>query len=273
MPNDYLIAYNKYHKYIDFLKDESVTIINSLNSHFWYRYIPTNVKSYSDDYLNKFLKGRMVNLPIFNFYDIQGYEILSNFEEFTSTKELTNIALWTLSALIYNSKNKSDIRYGKEIEILHEANPRNGRLDVVIKSNKSILIIETKVTLRKLLDENRFTIQMKNYSEEIQRQKSIFPQNPLLVLEIGGYESDLYPLNHPDCLTNNVGNITSDFYNKILSNNIKFISANALWCLVEKSLYWEDTLFQWLSDPKVFGILTGGLVIYKNNEFIIDPVF
>src|SRR3989344_1569178 len=127
----------------------------------------------------------------------------------------------------------SDLRLGRELEINQDNNPRDGRLDVVAVRDKKTIVIETKTDLKSLLNENRFTYQITGYTKECLKytEKYLNSKDLLVLLAIGGEETDLFPSGHPDCTTGNVGNISKLFYDKIEKENIKFISANAIWSI------------------------------------------
>jgi hypothetical protein len=205
-------------------------------------------------------------------------ESFSRFENYTKKDEVNNIALWILSSLKYCSVG--NIKLGKELEINQENNPRDGRLDVVAIKEKAVLVIETKTDTRSLLAENRFTSQINSYTEECLKYTEMYlrSSNVLVLLAVGGEETDLYPTGHPDCITGNVGDISKIFYEKVISNNIKFISANALWSLVSykhltnKNVDIFNLLEKVFSNKEVVGLLSGGIVKKSDSGILLEKI-
>ena len=224
----------------------------------------------------KIFSGKRVILP--------GYSTLErrhgSFEDFTSINETEHIALWVLSAIKFLSSKKPII--GKEIEIANSSNPRDGRLDVCAKCNSKVLVLETKTTFSSLMRENRYRIQIPEYYEECNKvirsyNEEDAPLHLLLYLVIGGPETDLYPPDHNEC-TQRVGDKSSEFYAEIVQNNIKFISANAIWVLVlhsilnGKKICWDLLFPKLFFNNNVVGLLTAGIVIKQNENFVIQPI-
>lgn len=235
-----------------------------------------------DQYLHKFFRGRCISLPTFRIGE-RSFNKFSDFEKFTSCDEVNNISLWALECLNFLSFfNK--VRLGKELEIEIQNNPRNGRLDVVGLSDDLLLVLEAKVDLTKLLSENRYLQQIPNYLAECDELIDKYNKNnssnvrTFVVLLVGGKETDMYPPGHIDCTTGMVGNIAKNFYLSIEKNNIKFISANALWALAEcaninNNLPWFGLIRKIFSDENNVGFLTGGLVRKVNDGFQIENIF
>ena len=98
-----------------------------------------------------------------------------------------------------------------------------------------------------------------------------------LSLLVGGSETDLYPPQHTDC-TSIVGDKAKKFYNDIENNQIKFVSANALWILgingifSDSKICWDLLFPEIFSDSNVIGIITEGLIKKHNSDFIIEPI-
>src|SRR3989344_4074892 len=231
--NKYTISYPDYKNFRSILTNtykQTKEFINPL-----YFFLPTNKKVDKFNkkiFLYSIFSGRIISLPHFNIVepDIEKYERL---EEFTKRDEVNNIALWVLAAIKYLSSS-SDLLIGKELEIIQSENPRDGRLDDVAIKEKTVLIFETKTDLRSALAENRFLYQIPNYTKECLKLMNEYRKGGVthVLLGIGGEETDLFPPGHPDCTTGNVGDMSKIFYDKILEKNIRFISANALWCLI-----------------------------------------
>ena len=227
-----IITYLDYKKFQNILTDKVYPIKESINPINFF--IPSKNKVDLFDnkkFTESLFNLRCIKLPYFNISDSE-IEKYSRFEDFTKKDEVNNIAQWILSAIDYCSS--SSLKIGKELEINQENNPRDGRLDVVAVRNLKTLVIETKTDTKSLLSENRFTSQISGYTQECLKysEEYLKSSDVLVLLAIGGEETDLYPINHPDCITGNVGNMSKIFYEKIISNKIKFISANVLWSIV-----------------------------------------
>ena len=268
------ISYPDYKKYENILLNTSNSVkdfINPINF-----FVPSDAKVdklNKKQLINSFFSSNAVRLPNFNIID-EKIEKFDHFESFTKKDEVNNIALWILSAFKYVSS--SDLRLGRELEINQENNPRDGRLDVVAVRNKTVLVIETKTDLKSLLSENRFTYQISGYTKECLKytEKYLDSNNLLVLLAIGGEETDIFPFNHQDCTTGNVGNISKIFYDKVISENIKFVSANALWSIVaykyltNKNIDMLNFLTNIFVKQHAIGLLSGGVV--KNNKGKIE---
>lgn len=221
---------------------------------------------------NDIFNGKLIELPIYT-----GKRKYHRFSDFTSINETKHISMWGCSVLAFLSSDSSP-RIGKEIEIKKMDHPRDGRLDICILSNNKLLICESKVNLDSLLSENRYRIQIPSYMSECKKfiddYNSKFNENisfrlPML---IGGEETDLLPPNHP--LNSSItGNKSNRFYNNLIRHNIQFISADALWSMVlrsmikKKRLCW-DLLFDRIFDENTIGLLSAGRVIKKDNNDI-----
>lgn len=277
--NKYIISYPDYKNFKGILTNtykQTKEFVNPL-----YFFLPTEEKVGVFDtksFLNSIFNGVIVDLPRFNIIepDIEKHE---RFEEFTKRDEVNNISLWVLAAIEYLSSSP-DLLLGKELEIIQAENPRDGRLDDVAVRERIALIIETKTDLKSALSENRFLYQIPNYMEEC--IKSINEQwdsgTVLILLGVGGEETDLFPPNHPDCTTGTVGDISKIFYDKILEKGIRFISANALWCLVTykfvtgKKIDVLDFIISTFSDKNSVGLLSGGVVLKEDGGFVVNPI-
>ena len=163
-------------------------------------------------------------------------------------------------------------------------NPRDGRLDGGVISNDIIIVFEAKVGLDALLTENRYRIQIPSYTKACKRIidefNSRFKSNKKLqtYLLVNGEETDLFPPNHPLC-TSNTGNKAGRFYTNLDKHNIKFISSNALWSMMMRSLIKQkrlccDILFDRIFDKRTLGLLTAWRVIVTdegNYEVVSIP--
>ena len=148
---------------------------------------------------------------------------------------------------------------------------RGGRLDICLLSDKHLIIAETKVSFRKMMQENRYLAQMLAYQDEIENIISE-TQSELIhykFLLIGGAETDLLPDNHSNC-TSREGNQAAIFYDNLKRHNLFFISANALLLLgmlnlLKKNNYSIENVLNKIMQNNNFGLLTCG-VIDKNTE-------
>lgn len=237
---------------------------------------PQNILS--SVYTKNLFSGKIISLPIYTDFGRK----FNSLEDFSSVNEVEHIALWALSILKFLSSSK-EARIGREIEILQTENPRDGRLDVCVISDSTILVVETKTDFNSMLNENRYREQMPNYIAECNKMifeyetKTKIKTKWLPVLLIGGKETDLLPPTHPDC-TSCVGDKSMKFYGELVKNKIKFISANMLWCLAlnaiisEKKICWDLLFQQSLSDENAFGLLTCGVIVKNKNEFVVKPI-
>jgi len=221
--------------------------------------------------------GNIINLPRFGGNNRN----IKSFSDFTSKKETTHISLWGCSILNFLSSD-SQSRIGKEIEILKMDNPRDGRLDVCVLSGNKVIICESKVSLDSLLTENRYRLQLPSYKKECKRILDEFNlkfktnKKLQIFLLTGGEETDLFPPTHSLC-TSNVGNKSTRFYKELVEHEIKFISANALWIMMLRSLIknrrlcW-DILFDKIFDEKTLGLLTAGKVEFIKGRYEVTKI-
>lgn len=273
-----VVSYSDYKKFRNILTDKPSQIKESINPIKFFLPSTKKVDSFDHEHFSKSIFNlRAVKLPYFNIVD-PGIEKFYRFEEYTKRDEVNNIALWILCALNYCSDSK--LRLGKELEINQENNPRNGRLDVVAVRDLKTLVIETKTDTKTLLNEHRFTIQINAYTSECLKytQKYIKSNELLVLLAIGGQESDIYPIDHEDCVTGIVGNISKIFYEKVTETNIKFVSANALWSIVTYKYITKKNIdiFRFLdlifSDKDSIGLLSGGVVKIIQNRLVLKKI-
>lgn len=273
-----IISYPDYKKFQNILSDATFTDRDFIDPITSFSPMEDRVENFNKEiFISSIFNSRAVKLPYFKTSNTVN-ESFSRFEDYTKRDEVNNIALWTLSSLKYCSSG--NIKLGKELEINQENNPRDGRLDVVAIKEKAVLVIETKTDTRSLLAENRFTSQINSYTEECLKytEKYLGSSNILVLLAIGGEETDLYPTGHPDCITGNVGDISKIFYEKATSNNIKFISANALWLLVSykqitnKKVDIFNLLEKIFSNKEVIGLLSGGIVKKIAGNILLEKI-
>lgn len=209
---------------------------------------------------------------------------ISSFDQYTSEKELTHIALWTTIMLQLLAAD-SNASVGKEIQIANRISPRDNRLDTCCLSNDMVLIGETKNSLDSLLQESRYRVQVPSYQaicdELVRKHNAVYGRHKkvMVLLVVGGQETDLLPLTHPQC-TSLIGNRGRRFYNDIINYNIRFISATMLWMMAvytftaRKRLCWDLLFPQVFANPDVLGILSGGQVVIQGNQIgmeVINP--
>lgn len=261
---DKILEYQDYKNLINFLNNNPVGgPVRAINPLYFFdseRFVD------AEFLLINLFNGRAVNLPSFTYTD-QLMKSYRTFEEFTGVDEVNNLSSWLIGFI--NSVDQT-LRKGKELEILQNESPRDGRLDAVCISNssKELFAFEAKKNLISLINEKRFEIQIPEYQKELNRlQIEVLggDSKVALILTIGGNETDLYPPDHDDCIGGQVGNLSETFYSKILKRNIKFISANALWCLhTYKKQNPDFEVFPFLYDKflneDTIGLLTGGIV-------------
>lgn len=207
---------------------------------------------------------------------------INSFSQYTSENEVDRIAMWVTIMLQFLASDKN-ARVGKEIQIANPISPRDNRLDACCISHDKILIGETKNTVDSLLQENRYRIQIPSYQTVIDNllgeHNALYGQHykAMVLLIIGGHETDLLPHQHPQC-TSIIGDRSQRFYDDIVSNNIKFVSANLLWIMAvhslitHKRLCWDLFIPQVFSNPNVLGIVSGGQVMKQGKEVVLEAI-
>jgi len=275
-----IVDYPDYKNYKNFLSNQykepkkHISPVSFLNS------VSNFIKTNPNIDVDSFFKGKAIKLPKLDIKD-KSFTVYKRFEDFTSKSEVNNISLWALDGLKYLS-TENDSQFGKELEVPIQINPRDARLDVVSRDDSHILILESKVRLKAALVEGRFKVQIPAYYKECKQMTDKFNAdnnknyNIAIFLLIGGEETDLYPPDNPDCTTGKVGNISKTFYHDLERDKIKFISANALWCLLMYSIIkqtkvmWNEILPQLFADNSTLGLLSGGKVILKNGAICVE---
>ncbi len=284
IPSNPIIEYFDYRKFVNFIDNQYKLSLKNINPYEFFRVSMCKFRSdvSRKDFVLNMFNGRSVNIPNINIKN-DSFNHFSRFEDFTSTDEVRNLSLWTLSCLKNLSYDKQ-VRLGKELEIIQGNNPRDGRLDVVALCQKQILILEVKIGLASLLREGRYKYQIPAYLKEssvlIKKHNSDNGKdnNINVVLLIGGEECDVYPPSHPDCTTGQVGDISKIFYDSVKEYNIRFITANALWSIaaysevLNKKIYWDDLISSIFSQKQNIGLLSGGIVTLKDNVTKVTPV-
>jgi len=262
------LKYPRYKNFVAFLENKSDLTLENIDPFYFFNDLDPD---YEKNIKTNSFQGRQVILPTFS----PGSEFNkhSHFEDYTKVDELRHIALWVLSCFdkLSNTQEHRDFRSGKEFEIELLNNPRNGRLDVVQLINNFITVVETKTTLESLLQDRRYITQNDSYSKQCKadvanynnRNNVNYEVETLLVM--GGEETDIFPAGHPDCTTGSVGRKSDLFYKEIIDNNVKFISANAIWLFTQYKLNfnteynWND-LIKKLYSGNYVGLLTGGFI-------------
>ena len=241
-----------------FSKDE---IKNAFNK-FWGDY-------FISDFANKAFSGLPIKLPnskqtIKNRFP--------NLESFTKIDETKNIQPWATGILLNCCSQSNSI--SMEVPVFNNKYDRNGRLDICCKTEKTLIVMESKTSLDDALHDERFIEQQKKYTSEILKSTKNFNYLTLL----GGPESDLYPSDSPFC-TGKIGRKTERFYKLIVENNIHFISASALWlmacCYIIKgdNYSWDKIIPKVFSSNDIIGLVSAGLVRKKDNySYIIEPL-
>lgn len=192
--------------------------------------------------------------------------------EFTATNETSHIQPW--AAGLVNNIGTRKTRVGMEVPVFNEDYDRNGRLDVCAIIGKRLLAIETKTCLDDALKDERFVEQQSKYIDKISEATTDFRYLTLF----GGKETDLLPESHPLC-SGKSGKKTQRFYSIVTKNNIKFLSAPALWCVAclfianGEKYAWDTFLFDIFQDNRCLGLLSAGKVVSDNELITIEPLF
>ncbi len=149
---------------------------------------------------------------------------------------------------------------------------RGGRLDICLLSENHLLVAETKVNFKKMMQEGRYLSQMLAYEEEIKRnltQLNIDLKFYKFLL-IDGNETDLLPPNHALC-TSKEGEQATLFYNHLKQHKLFFISATALLLLGILKLFRGDkfsieTVLDNVFSQNALGLLSCGAVVVDNQN-------
>jgi len=225
---------------------------------------------WGDDFINKYSKesfqGKPVTMPTAKK---SLKNPIKNLEEFTGVDETSNIQPWTSG--IINHMCSTSNRVGMEVPIYNNDYDRNGRLDVCSMTSDKLLAIETKISLDDALKDERFIEQHYKYTTEIEKSITDY----YYITLFGGKETDLYPPTSPYC-TGKIGSKSERFYEIVTTNNIKFISANALWCLCCRYLEhgdkysWDIFISKLFSESHCIGLLSAGKVVNRNDIISIE---
>ena len=199
----------------------------------------------------------------------------SSFEEFTSINETSNISIWAGIMLKFIFGDAAKL--GLEINFPIKGRDRDGRLDICIINDETILLIESKISLTKLMSENRYVAQILSYEEEMKEllanQNKNF--NFIKLLLIGGDETDLLPPDHELC-SSKVGNLGKTFYSNIIKSGIQFISSRALLSLAMKKIINKNDdikkiLIDIFSNSRNIGLVSNLIIEADNKKFNLSP--
>ena len=250
----------------------SVNVIDLLN-HIGHNYFQSGYFNPSNIF-----NGELKQIPLPSALSLK----IKSFYQYTSENELGNIALWT-TIMLYFLASDEGVKIGKEIPIANLTSPRDNRLDTCCLSYDRVLVGETKTTLDSLLQENRYRIQIPSYETIIKtlvkehNDKYGMHKQAMVLLVIGGRETDLLPSNHKGC-TSVVGGGSLRFYNDIDTYKIRFISADLLWTMAQHSLItqkrlcWDKLFPEVFSNPNVLGILSGGQVVKQDKNILVEAI-
>lgn len=252
------------------LHSDIVDIINAA--------IPTSEQLRQSIYSNSLCSGDLKQMP-----QKEGLSPkINSFDQYTAENEVDHIALWVTIMLQFLASD-NNARIGKEIQIANPISPRDNRLDTCCLSYDRILVGETKISLDSLLQENRYRTQIPSYQavieSQVQEHNALYGQHKeaMVLLIIGGRETDLLPFDHPHC-TSLVGDHSLRFYNDIISYNIRFISAHLIWTMslysliMRKRLCWDLFFSQVFANQNVLGILSGGQVVAQDKQIALEDI-
>ena len=174
-----------------------------------------------------FFSGKNIKLPKNTALDSK----YRSFEEWSSTKETTHISPWIYAAFqgIFGEETVGTT----ELHIPLPGEKRPARLDVVtlIKSKNCLFIFEAKTSIQSAQEEARFTEQVPRYSQASKETLRCFPGfSSETILIVGGNENDHLPSSSNGSIS--PSNAGKDFLKKCSDNNVKFVTANALWQLL-----------------------------------------
>jgi hypothetical protein len=176
-----------------------------------------------------FFKGDSLILPRNKSLDSK----FRSFEEWTSVNEVKHVSVWLAAALkgIFGS----GLQFSLEVDIPLRGEPRPGRLDVVGLLDNEFICFEAKTTISDAVRDGRFIEQIPKYKREIfKTAKDMKYDNlkPIVLLAIGGNEQDL----RADKGVLRTSPLGQRLIEICLRNNIKFITANAVWQILASTL-------------------------------------
>jgi ferredoxin len=220
------------------------------------------------------VKERLIN---FNENSLDSFNTnYKSFEKYTGIKETTNISVWGGNAVRYLFGE--DAKIGLEIPLTIGGRDRNGRLDICVLSKNTLIVIEAKIGLKKLIAEGRYEAQILAYDEELTglnlEEKYKFSSIKLLL--IGDDETDLLPQDHEYC-SSRVGNLSQIFYKSILKHGIQFISARGLLSLtmskfIDPNSSANQIFINAFKDSNTVGLLSNTLIKRRGDEVYLESL-
>ncbi|QWE00434.1 hypothetical protein FD967_10480 [Polynucleobacter sp. JS-Mosq-20-D10] len=199
-----------------------------------------------------------------------------SFEKYTGIHETTNISIWGGNTARYLFGINEKI--GLEIPLTIGGRDRNGRLDICVLAKDTLIVMEAKIGLKKLMAEGRYESQILAYDEELSGLKleSKYKVSSIKLLLIGDDEKDLLPQDHELC-SSKVGNLSQNFYKSILKHNIQFISARGLLSLAmakfTNSNNSADEIFlNVFKDANTVGLLSNTLIKRRGDEVYLESL-
>lgn len=225
-------------------------------------------ENFISEYSKKAFTGEIAQLP--NAGKILKNPI-KNLQDFTGINETKNIQPW--AGGILNHVCSKDNRIGMEVPVFNMNYNRNGRLDICSMSEDYLLIMESKISLDEALKDERFIEQQEKYTVEIEKCVTHYKYLTLF----GGRETDLLPASHKQC-TGNIGRKTERFYSMVENYGIRFISANAIWCMcckylsLGKQYAWDTFLISLFDDINCVGLISAGKILKRGSEYIVQSI-
>lgn len=187
-----------------------------------------------------------------------------NFEDWTSVSEEKHLSLWLYALLSYLLPGSLQI--GKEVDIPLKGYPRPGRLDACGIYKDKLLNLEAKISIKDAVKDQRYRSQIPEYDRAIAATilKSSRPELMFSnFLVVGGSEFDLRV--ESDTIYSTV--LGKEFLQQCRNSEIKFITSNALWCLLMGSLasahsleQVRDFLFSSLESDEIIGLTSAGII-------------
>lgn len=186
---------------------------------------------------NSFFQGSNLVLPRNAALDSQ----YKSFEHWTGVNEVKHISLWLLAAL--RSMYGLDLHSSLEVEIPLPGEARPGRLDVVAKWTNKLVCLEAKTSIADAIKDGRFVEQIPKYRKQIVEtchELGLDTLESSVLLAPGGSESDL-KCRDSELRASPIG---QKFLEVCSKNEIKFITANAVWQMVVCELVAENSPYE-----------------------------
>lgn len=209
---------------------------------------------------NSFFQGSNLVLPKNVALDSQ----YKSFEHWTGVNEVKHISLWLLAAL--RSMYGHDLHSSLEVEIPLPGEARPGRLDVVAKWTNKLVCLEAKTSISDAIKDGRFVEQIPKYRKQIVEtchELGLDTLESSVLLAPGGSESDL-KCRDSELRASPIGH---KFLEACSKNEIKFITANAVWQMVVCELVEENSPYEFKSaieklenSPHLLGLTSAGFV-------------